>query len=137
MSLDGVLGISRTCPGATARAGAAVGSGSLNAGIVIPADALETPAAAFLPEVRLGVRINGRMVDEAGLWPLPGGEEASLDWLRRDLARDGLSLKPGQIVIADMPLGLYPVHPGDTIETCIDGAPRVSCSVWPNLRSAS
>jgi 2-keto-4-pentenoate hydratase len=106
-----------------------VANNGLNAGIIIPAGDLEIPAAVFLPEAKLGVRINGRMVDDAGLWPLPGGAEASLDWLRRDLARDGLSLKPGQIVIAGTPLGLYPVHPGDTIESCINGTPRVSCSV--------
>jgi len=106
-----------------------VANNGLNAGIVIPAGDPDMPAAAFGAGARLGVRINRRMVDEAGLWPLPGGAEASLDWLRRDLAREGLSLKPGQIVITGTPLGLYPVHPGDAIETCIDGVPRVSCSV--------
>ena len=88
-----------------------VANNGLNAGIVISASDLEMPAA-FAAEAKLGVRINGRMVDEAGLWPLPGGAEASLDWLQRDLVRDGLSLKPGQIVIAGTPLGLYPVHRG-------------------------
>jgi 2-keto-4-pentenoate hydratase len=104
-----------------------VANNGLNAGIVAAAD--DAAGADLAPGTRLGVRINGHMVDESGLWPLPGGAEASLDWLRRDLARDGLALAPGQIVITGTPLGLYPVHPGDTIETCVDGVPRVTCSI--------
>ncbi|MBN9511696.1 MAG: hypothetical protein J0I21_21615 [Alphaproteobacteria bacterium] len=104
-----------------------VANNGLNAGIVMAAD--DGAGTGPAPGARLGVRINGRLVDEAGLWPLPGGAEASLDWLRRDLARDGLSLAPRQIVITGTPLGLYPVHPGDTIETCVDGVPRVTCAV--------
>ncbi|HVY16972.1 MAG TPA: hypothetical protein VHB27_17250 [Rhodopila sp.] len=100
-----------------------VANNGFNAGIVAGD---EGPVA---PDARLGIRINGRMVDEAGLWPLRGGAEASLDWLRQDLARDGLALLPGQIVIAGTPLGLYPVHAGDRIETCLDGTPRVTCAV--------
>ncbi|MBR0664667.1 hypothetical protein GXW71_09915 [Roseomonas hellenica] len=112
-----------------------IANNGFNAGIIMArgrSALLETMIPAWNT---LGVRINGSLVAEAGLWPLPGGPAASLDWLRGDLAREGLSISPGQIVIVGTPLGLYPVHPGDRIETCLDGVSVVACSVeQPALR---
>lgn len=106
-----------------------IANNGFNAGIVVAPDPSPSPGVRMPAGDRLGVRINGHLVAEAGLWPLAGGPAASLDWLRRDLARDGLTIAPGQIVIVGTPLGLYPVQPGDEIATCLDGVPVVSCSV--------
>ena len=48
-------------------------------------------------------------------WPLPGGPEASLEWLRANLQGQGLSLRPGDLVLAGTPLGLLPVQAADRV----------------------
>jgi len=105
-----------------------VANNGLNAGIVLSEAKWRSARAVFAPSARFTVLVNEQRVGSGGLWPLPGGPTASIDWLRQHLAEFGLSLNPGQIVLAGTPLGLYPVEPGDRIAVLIDDEPAVYCS---------
>lgn len=100
-----------------------IANNGLNAGLVLPPDECDHRQG------RLGLMINGTMVEEGSLWPMAGGAQASLAWLRQHAAIHGLSLQPGQLVLAGTPLGLYPVSPGDDIATCIDGKAITRCTI--------
>ncbi len=106
-----------------------VANNGLQGGIVLPDKHWRRMRAELETLRTLAVRINGTLVESGALWPLPGGPEASLDWLSAHLAESGHAPEPGQIVLAGTPLGLYPVQPGDRVEVLLDGALAVTCSV--------
>lgn len=100
-----------------------IANNGLQAGLVLP------PQPIDVREGKLSLAINGKLVEEGPLWPMPGGAAASLSWLRQHCVLHHLPLLPGQIVLAGTPLGLYPVSPGDEIATCINGKLIVRCTV--------
>ena len=106
-----------------------VANNGLQAGIVLPDEPWPLSRTCLTKHAVLSVRINGRLLGSGGLWPLPGGPDASLAWLRTHLAEFGLAVSPGQIVLSGTPLGLYPIKAGDDVEVCIDGAVATQCSI--------
>ncbi len=106
-----------------------VANNGLNAGFMPPADDWFLPKADVERAGILSVRINGRAVASGELWPMSGGAKASLQWLRRQLAHTGADLAPGDIVLAGMPLGLYPVRRGDQVTVLVDDKIGSFCSV--------
>ncbi len=106
-----------------------VANNGFQAGIVLPPAAwLESRSYLDRPAA-LSVRINDRLVESGDLWPLPGGPRASLDWMTQHLAAAGHRLRPGDILLAGTPLGLYPVAPGDQVAVYLDDTPAVRCRV--------
>lgn len=106
-----------------------VANNGLNGGVVLPGedwllsqDYVERPG-------ELGVWISGRLIASGELWPMPGGVQASLGWLREHLAEKDRTLLPEQIILTGTPLGLYPVRPGDHVVIRIDGEIGVECTV--------
>lgn len=106
-----------------------VGNNALNAGVVLPVGTGPWPMHHAGSAAKLTVRINGDLAGEGGLWPRPGGAQASVGWLRRHLAEHNLALEPGHLVLTGTPLGLYPVRPGDYISVSINGVWGVQCQV--------
>ncbi len=106
-----------------------VANNGLNAGVVLPDEADPRWAPSRMQATRLEVWINDRLADSGSLWPLPGGPEASLEWLRANLQGQGLSLRPGDLVLAGTPLGLLPVQAADRVRVCLDAVLAVECSI--------
>lgn len=106
-----------------------IANNGLNAGIVVPDSSWRSSRRYVMQDATLSVRINGRLRGSGGLWPLPGGPTASLEWLGQHLADAGVGLRPGEIVLAGTPLGLYPVAAGDHVAVCIDEAVVTECVV--------
>jgi 2-keto-4-pentenoate hydratase len=107
-----------------------IANNGINAGAVLP-QAIDRPPDHWVGT--LSVRLNGRTIDEGGLWSMPGGAAEAVDWLRDDLRRHELTLRPGEIVLTGTPLGLYPVAPGDHVEVTIGGIPLVECHIEPRV----
>lgn len=105
-----------------------VGNNGLNAGIVLPAD-IGRPPRSVGTRATLTVRINGDVLGEGALWPMVGGPQASLDWLRSHLATHGLPLSPGHLVLVGTTVGLYRVRPNDEISVALNGLAAVECRV--------
>jgi 2-keto-4-pentenoate hydratase len=106
-----------------------VANNGLNGGFVLP-DKLWLTSREYVEKSGvLSVRINGEQIAFGELWPMPGGAEASLDWLCGHLAEFGHRLHPGQIVLAGTPLGLYPVRPGDRVTVLVDGRVGTKCAI--------
>lgn len=103
-----------------------VANNGLNTGIVRPPDAWVAPRNLLAGSGVLSVAVGGRRLGSGGLWPLPGGAQASVTWLRRHLARHGLVLAPGDIVLTGTALGLYPVEPDSHVVVSLDDA-AVEC----------
>jgi 2-keto-4-pentenoate hydratase len=106
-----------------------VANNGLNGGFVLPGedwllsqDYVERPG-------ELSVWINDRLTVSGELWPIRGGVQASLEWLREHLAKKGRALLPEQIVLAGTPLGLYPVRAGDRVVVRVDDNVGVECVV--------
>lgn len=106
-----------------------VANNGLNGGIVLPDDAWLASSKYAARSGTLRVHVNGKQLARGDLWPMSGGAEASLDWLRRHLAEFGYRLRPGQIVLAGTPLGLYPVQVGDHVAVFVDDQIGAECSV--------
>ncbi len=106
-----------------------VANNGLQAGVVLPGEPWMASTRYLTANGSLDVSVNGERLDASGLWPLPGGAQASLAWLRDHLHGHGAALVPGDIVLAGTPLGLYPVRPGDHIVVGLDGEPVTQCRV--------
>ena len=106
-----------------------VANNGLNAGVILPDDGWLPPSPDSMGGASLSVQIGDRYVGSGELWPLPGGPDASLDWLRHHLFEFGLTLSSGEMVLAGTPLGLYPVVPGDTVTVNFNNVPAVRCSI--------
>lgn len=103
-----------------------VGNNGLNAGVVLPAEVAHSLPQCLETSATMTVRINGDVVGEGALWPMPDGPQASLDWLRSHLALHGLALSPGDLVLAGTALGLYRVRPGDEVSVALDDRAAVA-----------
>jgi 2-keto-4-pentenoate hydratase len=106
-----------------------VANNGLNGGFVLPHKEWLLSRVYVERQRVLSVRINGQQIASGALWPMPGGAQASLNWLGTHLAETGLTLDPGHIVLAGTPLGLYPVQSGDHITVLVDGELGTECSV--------
>lgn len=104
-----------------------VANNGLNAGIVLPPKAWLSSEDYLVRGGCLSVALDGRQLGSGGLWPMPGGAEASVAWLRRHLVQCGLVLALGDIVLTGTVLGLYPVEPGNHVVGSIDGIAVVEC----------
>ena len=114
-----------------------VANNGLNAGVVLPAGDWMQSARRLTGDGELSVHINGDRCAAAKLWPMPGGANESLEWLRGNLARFGLALSPGDLVLAGTALGLYPVTAGDHVTVGVDGATAVECFIGMNVPDAT
>ena len=106
-----------------------IGNNGINAGLVLPGAEWQQSRAFIAKSANLTVRINNNELGSGALWPIGGGPEGSVDWLRGHLEEHGASLVPGQIVLAGTNLGLYPVQSGDQVTVFLDGHPIVCCSI--------
>jgi 2-keto-4-pentenoate hydratase len=106
-----------------------VANNGLNGGFVLPREGWISSRDYVERRGVLSIRINGCLIASGELWPMPGGLHASLEWLRDHLTEAGLTLFPGQIVLAGTPLGLYPVRSGDHIAVLVDGDIGAECLV--------
>jgi 2-keto-4-pentenoate hydratase len=106
-----------------------VANNGINAGAVLPKESATTPLARWTNAHTLSVAINGTVVDAGALWAMPGGPVEALDWLKDDLGRFGAALKPGDLILAGTPLGLYPVRPGDHVVVSVDSKEQVGCHI--------
>ena len=105
-----------------------VTNNGLNGGFVLPhADWLSSRNHIGGNGV-LSVRINGHTVASGDLWPMQGGVESSLVWLRQHLAETRQDLLPGHVVLTGTPLGLYPVRKGDHVAVFVDHEAGAQCS---------
>lgn len=104
-----------------------VANNGLHAGVVLPSDDWLRSSEYLSRDGVLSVSLDRRRLGAGGLWPLPGGAEESLTWLRSHLAEYGRALAPGDIVLTGTALGLYPVEPGGHVVGSIDGVPVVQC----------
>ena len=106
-----------------------VANNGLNGGFVLPHDEWFSSRKFIERKGALSVRINGRLVASGDLWPMSGGADSSLEWLRRHLADTRTDLLPGQVVLTGTPLGLYPVRRGDQVAVFVDHEIGSQCSV--------
>jgi 2-keto-4-pentenoate hydratase len=106
-----------------------VANNGINAGAVVPEHQGIMRLDDWTNAEALSVTVNGTTIDAGPLWAMSGGAIEAIDWLRRDLDRFGMGLKPGDIVLAGTPLGLHPVKAGDHVVVSIDGTGWVDCYV--------
>jgi len=106
-----------------------VANNGLNGGFVLPHERWLASREYVGKNGALSVRINGHLIASGELWPISGGADASLDWLRSHLAKYRRTLVPGYIILIGTPLGLYPVRPRDRITVLVDGEIGAECSV--------
>jgi 2-keto-4-pentenoate hydratase len=97
-----------------------VANNAIHAGVVLPAE--ERAGGASLPgDSRLELVIDGEVVEAGGPFPMAGGAEASLAWLRAHLAALGLALPPRALVLAGTPLHIVAVQPGTRVQARVAG----------------
>jgi 2-keto-4-pentenoate hydratase len=114
-----------------------IANNGINAGIVLPNDHWQRSKAYISKEASLALKINGKNVGIASLWPKEGGPKQSLNWLINHLEDYGLKLMPGNIVLAGTTMGLYPVKDEDEIIVYIDEQPTVRCSIKATRKAIS
>lgn len=106
-----------------------VANNGLNAGVIQPADEWQSSTRYLGTDAKLTVHVNDRQLGVGSLWPLPGGANDSLAWLRRHLDASDVALSPGHPVLAGTSLELYPVKAGDHVVVGIDGVSVTECFV--------
>jgi 2-keto-4-pentenoate hydratase len=106
-----------------------VANNGINAGIVIASRHTTMMLEDWATSRTLSVVVNGAMVDAGELWAMRDGALEAVEWLRHDLGRFGITLKPGDLVLAGTPLGLHPVKPGDDVIVSIDDHKYVECRI--------
>jgi 2-keto-4-pentenoate hydratase len=106
-----------------------VANNGLHGGFVLPHDGWLSSKVYTERSGTLSVRINGHVVASGELWPMSGGIDSSIGWLRQHLAGTGADLLPGHVVLTGTPLGLYPVRRGDQVAVFVDHEIGSLCSV--------
>jgi 2-keto-4-pentenoate hydratase len=104
-----------------------IANNGLNAGIVLPPEPWLSGTGSLVGHGSLCVSLDGRLLGSGGLWPMPGGAEASVTWLRHHLAAHARELAAGDIVLTGTALDLYPVDRGGHVVGGIDGVAVVEC----------
>jgi len=79
-----------------------------------------------LDEVTVELQRNGEVSASATGRAASGHPAAGVVWLVQQLARQGLRLESGQIVITGGLTPAVPLHPGDLVEAVFDGDTRVA-----------
>jgi 2-keto-4-pentenoate hydratase len=97
-----------------------VANNAFHAGVVVPRDTSGLPAA-ISPEEQLELEVDGELVGAGPPFPMEGGAEASLRWLRTHLATLGAELRPRSLVLLGTPLHLVPVAPGAQVCARVGG----------------
>ncbi len=106
-----------------------IANSGLHAGVVLPAtEGMQWHGKEPLTGT-LRIEINGRTVEEGPMSGVPGGPAGSVEWLRRNLAAYGLTLRSRQLILTGTPLGLYPVQPGDSVCVTAEGLGSVEATV--------
>jgi 2-keto-4-pentenoate hydratase len=106
-----------------------VAHNGINAGVVISRRHAAMTLDDWLAARTLSVVVNGVTIDAGALWAMQGGAAEAIKWLRGDLGRFGVSLKPGDLVLAGTPLALNPVKPGDHVIVRVDDHEYVECRI--------
>jgi len=106
-----------------------IANNGINAGAVVSHDDMAMPLDHWETARVLAVRVNGEAIESGDLWAMTGGAAEAVDWLRGDLARHGVSLAPGDLVLTGTHLGLHPVRPGDRVAVSVDGREFVACRI--------
>lgn len=102
-----------------------IANNAIHAGVVMPKDLNLAPTT--LPAgARLELEIDGEVVEQGPPFPLPGGAQASLDWLRQHLAGMGAQLPPRAMVLLGTPLHLVAVGPGAQVRARVAGMEAVA-----------
>lgn len=103
-----------------------VANNCLTAGTILPDD----KARQTVDEcVKLGLRINGKLIEEGQPWSFPDGPAASVNWLKSALADYDLPLHPGDIVLVGTSLGIHEIVAGDKVEVLLNDVVRVQTNV--------
>ena len=106
-----------------------ISNNAINAGIVLPNISDEETDPIPNHDKALSLIINGQSIGTSELWPNNGDPKTTLDWIKLNLFKYGLPLKPRQIILAGTTLGLYPVEIGDNIKVIVNDQVRVQCSI--------
>ena len=92
-----------------------IANNAIHAGVVLPGRFPLATADQLLAE-EITVLRQGQVLGTARGDVLPGGPAGSILRVREHLARFGIALEPGQLILTGSPLPLYPVSAGDLIE---------------------
>jgi 2-keto-4-pentenoate hydratase len=106
-----------------------VANNGINAGAVIPNRHRNMQLEDWATSRTLSVVVNGATVDVGPLWAMRDGALEAIEWLRGDLGRFGITLTPGDLVLAGTPLGLHPVNAGDEVLVSVDDRKYVECRI--------
>lgn len=106
-----------------------IANNGIHGGVVLPPASVMKPLDAWSNAATLSVAVDGREIDRGALWSMPGGAYESVEWLRAGLARHGIALKEGDLVLTATPLGLHPVKPGSHVAVLVDGVEHLRCHV--------
>jgi 2-keto-4-pentenoate hydratase len=102
-----------------------VSDNNLIAGFVL-ADRQVPVAGLDLPGIRVTLKKNGVVIDEAKGEAVLGNPANSMAWLANKLGAEGSGLKAGEVVITGSPTQLHPVDAGDTVEGVFEELGSVS-----------
>ncbi|HZS15502.1 MAG TPA: hypothetical protein VFC09_12965 [Candidatus Dormibacteraeota bacterium] len=97
-----------------------IANNAIHAGVVLPRDVSDAPVQ--LPAgARLQLVIDDEVVDEGPPFPMQGGAQASVDWLRAHLEAMGAHLPPRSLVLLGTPLHIVEVGPGAQVRARVAG----------------
>ncbi|MBI2949286.1 MAG: hypothetical protein HYY23_16720 [Verrucomicrobia bacterium] len=97
-----------------------VAGNAMHAGFVA-APGSENPCVAALAQAAIRVEIDGKLAETSNVASLPGGPLGSLRWLAFALAREGQTLKAGDVVLTGSPGRLVPVRAGSAVSVTSEG----------------
>lgn len=104
-----------------------VANNCLTAGTILPDDRSGQTVGDC---AKLGLRINGKLIEEGQPWSFPDGPAASVNWLKSALAEHDLPLNPGDIVLVGTSLGIHEIQAGDKVEVLLNDVVRVQTEVY-------
>ena len=110
-----------------------IANNGLNRGVILSRENWQTSAEVYGETSILSLEINGSEIDSGALWPMEGGPQSSLNWLKRHLYDHELKITTGDIVLGGTALGLHQVQPEDCIDVKINGQIVVQCTVAPSI----
>lgn len=102
-----------------------IASGGFHAGLIIGDEKVSPHKLNFKDEL-FRVYFDGRLVAEEPASEILGGPVASIRWLSQSLAKKGMRLKAGDLVIPGSPVALLPVKPGVELKIEIQGIGSIS-----------